>query len=148
MVPQVLLTLNAEGSIVAEVPVTTGTPRKQVEITDLQQIRRLLSAQLAKPSPTLSRRIDPGAQSGQVRHWHEHHARNHRDSECPWCMADELGIDTTYAGYRKAKRALNLARNVHKVGDGTVKVRIIPAKSSRLSKTDLNASISMNLDDM
>lgn len=127
-IPQMMLTLSPNGDIVAEYPTPNGL-RRHVEITDMDTIRRILSAQLASRPSTIG--LDAKPTSAQAKHWQEHLAKNRHDSYCPWCIARELGIDTSEAAYKRAKALLTqqrkapTARNAtpyHYAGDGTIKV--------------------------
>lgn len=129
-IPQVMLTLAPDGSIVAEFPTPNGL-RRHVPIPSepalaLETIRRILSAQLGNRPQTIG--TDAKPTSAQVRHWQEHLDQGKTDPMCPWCIAAELGIDTSQSAYKRAQAYLRAQRrettrrNFHYAGDGTVKV--------------------------
>lgn len=127
-IPQVMLTLAPDGSIVAEFPSPNGL-RRHVPISDesgMATIRRILSAQLGNRHTHIG--MDGKPTSAQVTHWQEHLAKERNDPYCPWCIAAELGIDTSEAAYKRARHMLNEQRRAptktphHYAGDGSVKV--------------------------
>jgi hypothetical protein len=140
MTPQVLITLSPDGSLIAELPGINGS-RRQVPITSLSSIRTILSAQLSRSPTTIG--TDGAPTSGQVRHWEQH--TSIPDPQCPWCIAAEMGIDTSRAAHTRARRLLQSQRAqsshpYHRVGDGSVKVRIIPKQSRHITATPARIS--------
>jgi len=134
-VPQVILTLTPKGDIVAEFPGVNGG-RRQVAVDSMSTIRTILAAQLRTPTQTVG--MDGSPTAGQTRHWEAHLARNTHDPMCPWCIASEMGIDTSRSAHLRAKRALaraRLASLTNHQGDGSVRIRVIPKKSKHISAT-------------
>lgn len=126
-VPQVTLTLAPDGTIVAEFPTPNGL-RRHVPISDgpegMPAIRRILSAQLGNRPTHIGTDAKPTV--AQAKHWQEHLARNRKDEYCPWCIAQELGIDTSEKAYKRARVMLQEQRRTKRpfnyAGDGSVKV--------------------------
>lgn len=128
-VPQVMLTLSPTGDIVAEYPTPNGL-RRHVPIEDSQAgmdtIRRILSAQLGNRPSTIG--LDAKPTAAQAKHWQEHLARDRKDEHCPWCIAKDLGIDTSESAFKRAKAMLREQRQAptkrpfNYAGDGSVKV--------------------------
>ena len=118
----------------------------------MESIHRILGAQLTNRPQTIGSDAKPTQH--QVRHWHLHLEQNISDPMCPWCMAAELGIDTTERAYKRA-RALLLAqrretnrRSFHYAGDGSVKVyHSQKGKSKAKLKVDLNMSSMLDDDE-
>lgn len=124
-----MLTLAPDGSIVAEFPTPNGL-RRHVPISDgsegMDTIRRILSAQLGNRPQSIGTDAKPTI--AQANHWQQHLALNRKSEYCPWCIAAELGIDTSESAYKRARAALHEQRRTatrrqsFKAGDGTVKV--------------------------
>ena len=138
-VPQLILTLTPDDRIVAECTGANGA-RRHVPIESLYQIRQILSARLSQTPSTIG--MDAQPTTAQVRHWHEHEEPGIQDLDCSWCLAAEMGIDTSRAAFLRARRILLAERarhsrkpdpSLHTVGDGTVKVRVIPKRSKHIS---------------
>lgn len=127
--PQVLITLAPDGRLVAELPGANGS-RRQVTIESLGTLRNILAAQLRQPASTIGTTGAPT--SGQVIHWEQHTTHN---PQCPWCIAREMGIDVSQGAHKRAQRALREQRaaTYHRVGDGSVKVRVVPTKSRHIT---------------
>jgi len=140
-VSQVIITLAPDGSLVAEFPTPNGL-RRHVPITSLSSIHRILGAQLTNRPQTIG--TDAKPTQHQTRHWEQHLDRGISDDMCPWCMAAELGIDTSRRAYNRA-RAMLLAerkqtarRNFHYAGDGSVKVYTQGRTGKAKPKPNLN----------
>ena len=139
-IPQLILTLNPAGQIVAELPGPSGS-RRHLAITDLDTVHRILAAQLKSTPQTIG--LDGAPTSGQATHWAKHMEGEEivlEDEQCSWCIASRMGIDTSEAAYQRAKRELRLSKNrgkpnftSHLVGDGTVRVRQLPTKDKHIS---------------
>jgi hypothetical protein len=153
-VPQVIITLSPDGALQAELPYSGG--RRRVTIESLDSIRQILAAQLRQTPSTIG--MDGSPTGGQVRHWERHENEGIIDPDCPWCIAKSLGIDTSREAYAAARRALYAAREAsrtpiskrpasHQVGDGSVRVTIIPTKSRKISSRKLDFSTLFDDDD-
>jgi hypothetical protein len=157
-VPQVQITLAADGSLVAEFPTPNGL-RRHVPIHDdtgIATIRRILAAQLSNRPQTIG--TDAKPTTGQVNHWHKHldqaglFSATQSDPMCPWCIAAELGIDTTEKAYKRARailtneRRIQSRRNFHYAGDGTIKVYTTANKSGK-AKLKVNLDLASLLED-
>jgi hypothetical protein len=130
-VPQVLITLAPDGSLVAEFPTTNGL-RRHVPISEefgIQTIHRILAGQISHTPSTIG--LDAKPTIAQVRHWSEHLDQSKTSDHCPWCIAASLGIDTTERAYKRAVASLQAQRKAsrqqsqqsfHRAGDGSVKV--------------------------
>lgn len=149
-IPQVIITLSPEGVLQAELPYSGG--RRHVPIEHLDDIRRILSAQLRPHESTIG--LDGSPTSGQVRHWDRHENRDIKDPDCPWCIANELGIDTSREAYFRARKALHNARakakpilQSYKIGDGSARVTYLKTKSKKISPRKADFSDLFGLDD-
>lgn len=164
-VPQVILTLAPDGSLAAEFPTPNGL-RRHVPIDgepseQIASIRRILSAQLGNQPTQIG--TDAKPTTAQVNHWQKHLESVDKvsglptigkpDPMCPWCIAAELGIDTTEAAYKRsqailrAERKATSRRNFHYAGDGSVKVyHAAKAGSKRKAKQIHNLNLSSLLD--
>lgn len=145
-IPQVIITLSPDGLLQAELPHSGG--RHHVLISSLEDISQILAAQLRQTPETIG--LDRSPPNGQIRHWDKHSDKKERDPNCPWCIADELGIDTSRKAYFNARRALCTwlaAKSKHKRPTAsTPNITIIKAKSSKISKR--KADFSSLFDDL
>lgn len=136
-VPQVMLTLAPDGTVVAEFPTPNGLRRHVPihDITGMETIRRILAAQLSHRPQSIGSDAKPT--TAQVRHWSEHLDQNKTSEYCPWCIAASMGIDTSQSAYNRAQailraeRAATSRRSFHYAGDGSVKVYHTGAGKSR-----------------
>lgn len=131
-IPQILITLAPDGRLVAELPGANGM-RRQVPVESLGTIRRMLGAQLAQPASSIGTTGAPT--TGQVIHWERHQTAA---PDCPWCMAASMGIDVSERAHVRSQRALRqqrAANSFHRVGDGSVKVRVLPPRGRRGTKS-------------
>lgn len=149
-IPQVIITLSPEGTLQAELPYSGG--RRRVPVESLSDIHRILSAQLRPHESTIG--LDGSPTSGQVRHWDRHENRDIKDPDCPWCIANELGIDTSREAYFRARKALHNARakakpilQSYKIGDGSARVTYLKTKSKKISPRKADFSDLFGLDD-
>jgi hypothetical protein len=130
--PQVILRLSPEGRVVVELPSPSGSRRTE-EVTSIESIRIILAAQLGNTSTTIG--LDGAPCIGQITHWEKHEATGTHDEECPWCIAEYMGVDQSQAAFNRARRELRLARSrgpyqySYTMGDGSVRVRKLPTKS-------------------
>jgi len=134
--PQITLKLDPFGNLVAELPGPNGSRRNSEPITSIDTIRTILAARLRTNHTTIG--LDGDPMIGQIRHWERHLNQSPPtiDPECIWCIAAEMGIDTSEAAFRRAKRDLYKARSRARTsipyttaGDGSVRIRRIPTKS-------------------
>jgi hypothetical protein len=146
--PQVILTLNPAGQIVAELPGPSGS-RRHLAINDLDTVHRILASQLKSEPQTIG--LDGAPTSGQAIHWEKHMDGDvivSEDEQCSWCIAARMGIDTSEAAYQRAKRELRRSKNrgpyiySTTAGDGSVRVRIAPTKSNRIKPRQVAVSLS------
>jgi hypothetical protein len=149
-VPQLILTLTPNDEIVAECTGANGA-RRHVPIESLYQIRQILSARLSQTPSTIG--MDAQPTTAQVRHWHDHEEAGTIDLDCSWCIASEMGIDTSRAAFLRARRILLAERarhshkpdpSLHTAGDGSVKVRHLPSRSKHLSPSTHQIPISLS----
>ena len=141
---QVTLTLLPDGSICIERPFQGG--RIQTPVTDFESIRRVLAAQLHNRADTIG--TDGKPTVAQVHHW-EHHLESAdpktgrvlqiqklQPDTCVWCLAHTMGLSTDERAHRRARAILKAQRlaatSPHKLGDGSVTVRRIPAQDARI----------------
>ena len=130
--PQLTLKLDPFGNLVAELPGPNGSRRNSEPITSIDTIRTILAARLRTNHTTIG--LDGDPMIGQIKHWEKHLTPDIIDPECIWCIAAEMGIDTSEAAFRRAKRDLYKARSRTSIpyttaGDGSVRIRRIPTKS-------------------
>lgn len=137
-IPQVLVTLSPSGELQAELPYSGG--RRTVIIESIDSLRTMLAGQLRQTPSTIG--LDGSPTSGQVVHWEQHQAQGLIDPDCPWCIADEMGIDTSPRAYQAARRALHNARArskkptpYHYAGDGSVKVTVLKTRDRRITSS-------------
>lgn len=133
-IPQVIITLSPDGLLQAELPHSGG--RHHVLISSLEDISQILAAQLRQTPETIG--LDRAPPNGQIRHWDKHLDKKESDPNCPWCIAAELGIDTSRKAYFNARKALCTwlaAKSKHKRPQvSTPKITVIGAKSTKISK--------------
>lgn len=133
-IPQVIITLSPDGLLQAELPHSGG--RHHVLISSLEDISQILAAQLRQTPETIG--LDRSPPNGQIKHWDKHLDAKQSDPNCPWCIAAELGIDTSRKAYFNARKALCTwlaAKSKHKrPTPSKPNVTVIASKSPKISK--------------
>src|SRR5215472_3211214 len=146
-VVQLTLTMNPEGSIVAEIPFNGG--RRHILIDSFESIRRILAAQLHRSQSTIG--TDGAPTQSQVTHWEKHleqadpvngiilSVQNLQPDTCIWCLAHTMGLATDRRAHNRARAILREQRRAathpFTMGDGSVKVRIIPSADKRIKSS-------------
>src|SRR5262249_47339262 len=136
---QITLTMSPEGDIVAEIPWNGG--RRHVAIDSFETIRRMLAAQLHRSENTIG--TDGAPTQSQITHWEKHLECTDpisgevlavsilQPDTCIWCLAHTMGLATDRRAHNRARAILceqrKAASRPFSMGDGSVKVRIIPA---------------------
>jgi len=128
-IPQVIITLSPLNHMQAEIPGINGA-RRIVPITTLDDIYRILHAQSI--TATASSTVAPRG----IGHHLKHH-KSEPDTLCPWCVADELGIE--YQAFQprpehqpSRRRSSSHHISSHHIGDGSVRVTYLQPKSRHL----------------
>lgn len=158
-VPQVIITLAPDGTLLMERGGLNGA-RSQTPITSLETIRRALASQLRNRESTIG--TDGSPTISQVRHWERHLERvDHRtgtilqiykpDPDCIWCIAHDLGIDTSERAHRRARAILREQRRISSrpftMGDGSVTVRKVPARDRHIKSSTKQETLVMDFED-
>lgn len=115
--PQLLITLTPDRlGLQAELPGTNGS-RRVVSLSSKAFFSDCLRMLLAQANLKVEIGLDGAPTQAQVKHWEGHSAQAPSD-RCPFCL--EAGWVHSRAGREKPRE--------HSVGDGSVKVRRLPAK--------------------
>src|SRR5215467_7037917 len=158
-VVQLTLTMNPEGQIVAEIPFNGG--RRHILIDSFESIRRILAAQLHRSQSTIGTDGAP-TQSQVIHWERHLEGADYSDNasvkdskrermdtsgavirvnnldpdNCIWCLAHTMGLATDRRAHNRARAILREQRKAasrpFSMGDGSVKVRHIPAQDKHI----------------
>ncbi len=141
--PQLLITLTPDRlGLQAELPGANGS-RRVVSLSSKAFFSDCLRILLAQANLKVEIGLDGAPTQAQVRHW-EQHGADHPSDRCPFCLE---------AGWVHFRPGSGQRRREQTQGDGSVKVRRLPAKGKARSggggqKRNLARKISASLEEL